>query len=739
MNERVSGLKLAWLDIQQMWSSHVMLKSVLGLMVLPLLYSFIYLWAFWNPAERVNKLPLAIVNEDKGEYRNGEHESLGAALVTKLTSDKKANWITTTAAKAHQGVENNTYVMAMFIPEYFTEQAYSVGTDTPEYTHLRYEINEGANMLSAKVVRAVADTVEEQLRQQLTGNYLKVIFDQILNGANGLKEAADGAAKLAAATKQASVGAGQLSDGLRQSGEGMQKLEEGITPLTAGANELENGLARLGAISEQFNKKMDDWMNRRTSIGTQLSDVDKQLEDVQNGLLTTMGQVGSNVQQMNSSLKAVNDSAAALKQVSDAADSVQNKLNAIKSNMDEGKANLLELGQQFADLSSDERFKRSVQRFDEANGAGVEAEQALSVMRQSIESLSASLQQAASNLTTNASVMVRTLDRLSSDLEKFRAAEKTASDWLDQQKLLVDSLSERISEVAGGVKKLRDGSGKLVNGMLQLHGGVEALRIGNTKLEAGASSLRDGLRQIHSGQAELASKLSDAAAIATKDEHAAKRQEIIQNPVDMEESNLHPVPSNGVGFAPYFIALSLWVGSLVLFFVIDITQVRAHPKGPLSYLINKYLALCSVSVCQAVLSVFVLHASLGIPTVVSPMSMYAFAILIGLVFTAILFMLISILGSDVGRFVAVLILMLQLTSSSGSYPVELEPDLFKFIQPYLPMTYAVLGLRRLISIGGVQQIIRTALVLSGFGLGSLLLLYLVKRHKVLGEIEHAGS
>ena len=140
---------------------------------------------------------------------------------------------------------------------------------------------------------------------------------------------------------------------------------------------------------------------------------------------------------------------------------------------------------------SRDRFNTS----EEANGAGVEAEQALSVMRQSIETLSESLQQAASNLTTNASVMVRSLDRLSSDLEKFRAMAKTASDWLDQQKLLVDSLSERISEVAGGVKKLRDGSGKLVNGMLQLHGGVEALRIGNTKLEAGASSLRDGLRQ----------------------------------------------------------------------------------------------------------------------------------------------------------------------------------------------------------------------------------------------------
>ncbi|MFC5647573.1 YhgE/Pip domain-containing protein [Paenibacillus solisilvae] len=169
MNERVSGLRLAWLDIRQMWSSNVMRKSVLGLMVLPLLYSFIYLWAFWNPTERVHQLPLAIVNEDNGGVRSGEQTNLGSELTAQLTSDKKTKWMKTTAAKAHQGVENNTYALALFIPASFTEQAYSVGTDAPEYTHLRYEINEGANMLSAKVVRAVADMVEEQLRQQLTG------------------------------------------------------------------------------------------------------------------------------------------------------------------------------------------------------------------------------------------------------------------------------------------------------------------------------------------------------------------------------------------------------------------------------------------------------------------------------------------------------------------------------------------------------------------------------------------
>ncbi|MFC5647574.1 YhgE/Pip family protein [Paenibacillus solisilvae] len=566
-----------------------------------------------------------------------------------------------------------------------------------------------------------------------------MIFDQILNGAKGLKAAAEGAAKLAEAAKQASVGADQLSSGLRQSGDGMKKLEAGITPLTAGANELENGLIRLGTIAELFNKTMVDWTNRRTSGGDKLSDADKQLEVIQNGLLTTMGQVRTNVQQMKNSLQAVNDSAAQLQKVRDAAAPIQDKLDTLAQNMDEGRASLNELGQQFADLSKDERFKRAVQRLEAAEGARAEAEQALTALNQSIESLSASMQQATSQLSGNAAAMLQTLDKLSSDMESFRTSAKNASDWLDQQKSLVDSVSDRISDVAAGVMKLQDGSGKLVNGMLQLYGGVEALRVGNTKLEEGANSLRDGLKQISSGQAELANKLTDAAAIAAKDDQSEKRQQIIQNPVEMEETNLHPVPSNGVGFAPYFIALSLWVGSLVLFFVIDITQVRAHPRGPLSYLTNKYLALCSVSVCQALLSVFILHAGLGIPTVEAPMAMYAYAILIGLVFTAILFMMISILGSDVGRFAAVLILMLQLTSSSGSYPVELEPGLFRFIQPYLPMTYAVEGLRHLISTGGAQEIIRTALVLSGFGLCSLLLLYVVKRHKVMDEIQHTAA
>ncbi|NEN84278.1 YhgE/Pip family protein [Paenibacillus elgii] len=159
------------------------------------------------------------------------------------------------------------------------------------------------------------------------------------------------------------------------------------------------------------------------------------------------------------------------------------------------------------------------------------------------------------------------------------------------------------------------------------------------------------------------------------------------------------------------------------------------PKRPISYLINKYLALASVSVFQSVLSVFILHTGLGIPTVLPAINLYGFALLLGLTFAAILFMLISILGSDVGRFVAIVILMLQLTSSSGSYPVELEARFFNFIHPALPMTYAVEGFRHLISIGDAATIANDALILAAYGVGALVMLYLVKRKTIIHQLQ----
>jgi putative membrane protein len=135
----------------------------------------------------------------------------------------------------------------------------------------------------------------------------------------------------------------------------------------------------------------------------------------------------------------------------------------------------------------------------------------------------------------------------------------------------------------------------------------------------------------------------------------------------------------------------------------------------------------------------ILSLGLGLSTVVNKTQLYLFAVILGLAFTAIQFMIIYILGADVGRFAAIVILMLQLTSSGGSYPIELEPTFFTTIHPLFPMTYAVEGLRNIISIGDQADIIRNAAIIIAYGIGSLMLLYLLKSKNFLQDVSEQSS
>ncbi|SFJ43568.1 putative membrane protein [Paenibacillus sp. UNC496MF] len=744
MRESSGGFRLAMLDIRSMWMIRSVRKSLLGLMVLPLMYSFIYLWAFWDPTAHVERLRLAVVNEDAGSSRGGGERNLGRELTAKLTADRSTDWRPASRAEAERGVKDLTYAMALYLPADFSERAFSVSGDRPEPTSLRIELNEGANLLNAKIVRSVADSVNERLRKELQANYLGVIFEQVLNGGKGLKEASDGASKLSAASEQAREGAAKLSAGLADSGGGMAKLSEGLGAIASGANELENGLVKLNAMAgivasglRDLNGIAADANGMQAASNGGAADPAARLSGARTSLLAAINDLRGELSALSNGLKAVNDAAAGLSNLSGALRPAQARLEDAGDALRQGRALLDGLGGRFPELRLDADYKRLADRLAGAETARADADGGVSDTLGQLDARAASVQGAAGGAAKLAGAIQPRLDELGSRLDALRGDADAVSAALDRQRLSFASVGDRVKDVASGVNGLQTGSTKLMNGLLRLGGGAEALRVGNAKLADGADALRDGLAAIHQGQAQLADKLADAAGVAAQDGKADQRQAVIGDPVRMTETNRHPVPSNGVGFAPYFIALSLWVGSLVLFFVIDVRRVPERPHGPLSYVGSKYLALASVSVCQSLVSVFVLHTGLGIPTVVPPIAMYAYAVAVGLVFTAILFMLIAVLGSDTGRFVAVLILMLQLTSSSGSYPVVLEPGFFRFIHPYLPMTYAVEGLRQLISIGEGTAIVRTAAVLAGFGIAAILLLYAVKRRRIMSEIKLA--
>jgi putative membrane protein len=735
----LNGIRLAMQDIKHMWSSRILRKSVLGLMVLPLLYSFIYLWAFWNPTELVYRLPLAIVNQDQGIKQGGKMVYVGKTFADKLVNSEETNWKLVSQAEADRGIKTLDYFLVLTIPPDFSERAYSAGTANPRPAGLTYKINEGANMLGAKIVRTVMEKVEQQLQKELSTRYLQVIFDQIQNGGQGLKQAADGAAKLAAGTDSAVKGAASLQDGLQKSGAGIDKLADGVTQLSNGANQVENGLVQLNTVvslaaggAGQVGKQLDAVITKTNNLSTIVGDMGGAAEEAAR-------RIQRNRVAVTDAVNAVNDTRNQIQKLrNDALGPLQERISAQEAQLRAAENVVLSLADKYPELNNDPLTGKALQAIRQSQAYRQQIQSDKQNVQSSLAALQNRLNDAAGTLADSQKQVEQNISQLGTNLTQFqgRINETARQIGRDIDKLF--ALPGQLQKLADGTKRLQEGSTRLVNGLTSLSKGMSDLRNGNTRLTEGATKLHDGLVQINQGQHQLAQRLGEAAGMAAQDGKADERIDVIADPVVTNEQNLHPVPNNGTGFAPYFISLSLWVGSLVLFFVIDLRTVPAMPKRPLSYMVNKYLQLASVSVLQSIISVFLLHTGLGLDTVLPPLQLYGFAIVIGLAYTAILFMLLAVLGNDVGRFVAVIILMLQLTSSSGSYPVELEPGFFQFIHPALPMTYAVEGLRHIISIGDHWIITRDMFVLIAYGIGSLFLLYVVKRKSILHEISERG-
>ncbi|BBE21775.1 hypothetical protein MN0502_06580 [Arthrobacter sp. MN05-02] len=171
------------------------------------------------------------------------------------------------------------------------------------------------------------------------------------------------------------------------------------------------------------------------------------------------------------------------------------------------------------------------------------------------------------------------------------------------------------------------------------------------------------------------------------------------SPVSIERTRTNAVDAYGEGMAPYFIPLALWVGGIVTYTVLRAVSPRALASTAASWRISAagYLQGALFAVLQALVLLGILVAGVGL-TSPHPVALVAFTILTALVFTAIHQALVALLGG-VGRLVALVLLMLQLTSAGGTYPVMTAPGFFQFLSPLLPMTHAVEGLRHLIAGG----------------------------------------
>ncbi|MFZ7805744.1 YhgE/Pip family protein [Bacillus thuringiensis] len=266
------------------------------------------------------------------------------------------------------------------------------------------------------------------------------------------------------------------------------------------------------------------------------------------------------------------------------------------------------------------------------------------------------------------------------------------------------TLSVGANQMAGGVNQLADGSGQVTTGLGTLNGGINKMSNGSTqlidgvnKLADGSGKVTDGLVKVNDGSGELAEKLGEGAEKTGEVKGTDKTYDMFASPVKVKTEKIAEVPNYGTGFTPYFLSLGLFVGALLLSIVYPLRDTVGVPKSGFSWFVSKFGVLLSVGIIQAIVADVILLFGLGVEVQSIPYFIL-FSIITSLAFIALIQCLVTAFG-DAGRFIAIITLIMQLTTSAGTFPLELIP---KFLQPFnawLPMTYSVSGLKAVVSSG----------------------------------------
>ncbi|MGW4566658.1 YhgE/Pip family protein [Streptomyces sp. NPDC004561] len=681
---------LAALELRRFGRGKLPRAALVALLVLPLLYGALYLWSFWDPYGRLDRIPVALVNDDQGASAGGKRVTAGDDIVDGLRGSRTFDWHEVSDAEARKGLENGTYYLSLTMPADFSRRIASSSGDSPETGALQVRSNDANNYIVGQISHTVFNEVRSAASAKASRSFLDKIFISFSDIHGKTVTAAKGADKLNSGLGKAEQGSQDLADGLRDAKSGSGKLVTGLKKLNTGAGDLQDG-------------------SRQVADGTQ------SLADKVNGVYDKAGPF------LKDNEKSIGDTA---RLVADSAKTVKDNLDVL--------VKLAPGAAKTAHASSavlDEIYKARCETAAIPDPVCPDLKRA---------------RQAADDVATVADDLNTLIADQDGDLKTMRDNLGTLQTQAQALAERAPHLSEDVDDAVKKINKLNDGAGKVAVGAEKLHTGLGTAQTGATKLDkgigtaaSGAQTLNGGIYKLTDGSGKLAGGLHNGAKkIPDYDrQDRDQRTGVMADPVQLAAHDLHKAPNYGTGFAPYFIPLSLWVGAMVAYMLIPPLNRRALAAGSPAWRIALagWLPVAAVGVLQVAALMAVLHWAIGLQ-MLRAAGTIGFLFLVTACFAAIVQWLNARFGAA-GRILVLALLMLQLTSAGGTYPVQTSPGFFNAIHPYLPMSYVVSALRRLITGGGLGPVWQACVVLTAFTAGALALTALAARRRQVWTLD----
>ena len=648
--------KMLQAEWKHLFNNKILLISMAVISFIPILYSGFFLGSIWDPYGQTKNLPVAFVNEDKGASLNGKVLNVGESVEKKLKDNHDLGWEFVSKQQADEGVNNGHFYAVVTIPSDFSQKAASITESEPQQAVINFTTTPAKNYIGSLVSNQAATKVKSSVSEQITQAYAKGILENLDKLGMGLDTAANGAST--------------LHDGLGRLQSGTQTYVGGVKQLAVNQQSLAGGLAQLSDGSRKLQAGLGQLSNNLPT--------ESQLSQLSNG----MKQLQSGINQLNASVS--NPSPALVAQ--------QNKVKAdaqtLAQTMQASAPDLLTAGGTLQTLGTQATASGS-------NSTTISLPQISNISRAFTKTQTIIVQ------TTTLLGDLQTLtQQLSAQQTQLQAGVSTLNKGVNQLAPNAITAFNGYNSVRFANNQLLAGSASLTNGLNEAKSGSQKLANGASLLESRSGALIDGTSQLASGADTLANKLADASNRIKIQPTGAMTQQQIANPVKSEMTEKGNVPNYGYALSPYVLSLSLFVGAIVLNVIYPIRKTFSEQESAIRWWLSKASVAGVAAFIQTTILMLVMVFFLGL-TPEHPAHFIGAIYLTSFAYMSIVSLLVIVLDNP-GRFLAMVLLVLQLGSSEGTFPIQTANGFFQAINPLVPMTYSIRALRQAIS-GGLDN------------------------------------
>lgn len=650
--------KIFFSDIKSLSRHFFAVLVVIAIMIIPALYAWVNIYANSDPYGNTGNISVAVASDDQGY----EGQNMGESVLEGLKDNKSINWVFTGSTdKAIKGVESGKYYAAIVIGENFSRNMYDLKSAlTDDESTVTYYKNAKTNAIAVKITDTAAETVQNNVKVQ----YLKVLFQTVFTKGQELGEDIDEEQAVNAVIAQLT----DLSKSLRHYSNSVGQFvsdSSSISYVLSGiGSSSANASAALSGSQATLNSAQAAVTNAQTSIDQLANGLDGKLAELEadlDAVTDALNKLASS-EVINGSIELHNQM---VDNAKNAAAKLQTHLEALRAILPENSALS---GTAYVANTLDaliERTKQMQNQLDLLYDDASFAEDAANITGACADTVSLMRSMITNQLKTGIDMM---LTNLSSTLNMMSPLISSLGITLDDIAPVVESAGDTLSYVSSAMTRLQS----LMNRV--------------------ADACDDLLVKINQGTAD--ERLQ--TLITVLNGNAEKYAEFLSSPVSVTEETIYPVASYGDAMTPFYSALAIWVGGVVL---TAILKVEAEPKG-----------LRNVTEGQKYWGKFLLFFILGqIQTAVivlgdiyllgcqcqEPVMFWVASAITSFAFTAVIYSLALAFG-DIGKAIVIVIVVMQVAGSSGSYPIEILPDIFSKIYLFFPFPYAINAMREAI-------------------------------------------